>query len=162
MILLILKYVYIIIRIFIILYVVRHFIRLVKLKEQKYITKDTAILITEGCLGIGRELIHQMISLFKCKIINIDIRESEFSSLKTLYNDNIINIKQDISKINDIISFLEEKGINPDKIDIIINNAGIANNLPLEKLPMNNMISTIKINLLSPMKIIKAFIDCLI
>jgi len=100
-----------------------------------------------------------MISLFKCKIINIDIRESEFASLKSLYNDNIINIKQDISKINDIISFLEEKGINPDKIDIIINNAVIANNLPLEKLPMNNMISTIEINLLSPMKIIKAFID---
>ena len=143
------KHVFIIIIIFIILYIIRHFIRLVKLKEQKYITKDTTILITGGRIGIGRELIHKIISLFKCKIINIDIRESEFPSLKSLYNDNIIIIKQDISKINNIISFLEEKGINQDKIDIIINNAGIANNLPLEKLPMNNMISTIEINLLS-------------
>ena len=159
MIFLTLKNVVIIIIFFILLYILRQCMRLRKIKEQNHITKETTILITGGCLGIGRELIHQILSLFKCKIINIDIRESEFPSLKSLYKDQIINIKEDISKINNIISFLEEKGINPDKIDIIINNAGIANNLPLEKLSMNNMISTMEINLLSPMKIIKAFID---
>ena len=145
--------------ILIFLYAFRYAYRLTKFMNQKYISKETTILITGGCLGIGRKLIHHLITLFKCKIINIDIRESEFSSLKSLYNDNIINIKQDISKIDNIISFLEEKGIDPDKIDIVINNAGIANNLPLEQLPLNNMISTMEINLLSPMKIIKAFID---
>ena len=141
------------------LYAFRYAYRLTKFRNQKYISKKTTILITGGCLGIGRKLIHHLITLFKCKIINIDIRESEFPSLKSLYNDNIINIKQDISKMDNIISFLEEKGIDPDKIDIVINNAGIANNLPLEQLPLNNMISTMEINLLSPMKIIKAFID---
>ena len=130
MIFLTLKNVVIIIIIFILLYILRQCMRLRKIKKQNHITKETTILITGGCLGIGRELIHQILSLFKCKIINIDIRESEFPSLKSLYKDQIINIKQDISKINNIISFLEEKGINPDKIDIIINNAGIANNLP--------------------------------
>ena len=154
MIFLTLKNVVIIIIIFILLYILRQYIRLIKIKGQNHITKETTILITGGCLGIGRELIHQILSLFKCKIINIDIRESEFPSLKSLYKDQIINIKEDISKINNIISFLEEKGINPDKIEIIINNAGIANNLPLEKLSMNNMISTMEINLLSPMKIL--------
>ena len=45
------------------------------------------------------------------------------------------------------------------KLILIINNAGVANNLLLEELSENQMISTIEINLLSPMKIIKSFID---
>ena len=137
----------------------RYIIREIKFKYQDYLTKNTTILITGGSLGIGRELIHLFISLFNCKIINIDIRSSEFTYLNTLYGNNIINIKYNISKIDNIITFLEERGINPDKIDIIINNAGITNNLSLEELSLNNMISTIEINLLSPMRIIKAFID---
>ena len=128
-------------------------------KFQKYISKDTTFLITGGCLGIGRELIGLLITKFNCQIINLDIRSSEFSSLKSLYKENIKNIKCDISKIKNIISFLEENNINSDQIDIIINNAGIANNLLLEQLPLKNMISTMEINLLTPMKIIKAFIE---
>ena len=155
---LIILLIYIIIILFSFLFI-RHYIREIKFKNQKYLTKDTTILITGGCLGIGKELINLFISLFNCKIINLDIRSSEFSSLKSLYGDKIQNINCDISKIDNIILFLEKKGINPDKINIIINNAAIANNLPIEQLTMNKMISTIEINLLSPMKIIKAFIE---
>ena len=139
--------------------IIRRYIKERKYKSQKYLSNDTKILITGGCLGIGRELIDLLITRFKCKIINLDIRSFEFSLLQTSYGENIKNIKCDISKIENIISFLEENHINPDQIDIIINNAGIANNLPLEQLPEKNMISTIEINLLSPMKIIKAFIE---
>ena len=90
--------------------IIRHLIREQKFKNQKYISKDTTILITGGCSGIGRELINLFISLFHCQIINIDILSSEFPSLKNLYKDNIINIEQNISKIDKIITFLEEKG----------------------------------------------------
>ena len=138
---------------------IRKYLRERKFKSQKYISKETKILITGGCLGIGRELIDLFITKFNCQIINLDIRSSQFSSLKSLFGNHVQNIQCDISKIDNIISFLEENNINPDSIDIIINNAGIANNLPLEQLPLKNMISTIEINLLSPMKIIKAFID---
>ena len=130
-----------------------------KFRNQNYLTKETNILITGGCLGIGREMIDLLIKKYNCKIINLDIKTSEFFILKTLYNNNIQNIECNISKIENIISFLEKHDINPDLIDIIINNAGIANNLPLEQLSSKNMISTMEINLLSPMKIIKAFID---
>ena len=100
--------------IFIISFIIfRHLIREQRFKNQKHINKETTILITGGCSGIGRELINLFISLFNCKVINIDILSSEFPSSKNLYKDNIININQNISKINNIISFLEEKGINP-------------------------------------------------
>ena len=135
------------------------FIRERKFKNQKYLTKDTKILITGGSIGIGREIIHLLITLFNCQIINLDIRTSEFESMKTEYKDNITNIPCNISQIKNIINFLKEKNINPDNIDIIINNAGVANNLPLEGITENQMVSTIEINLLSPMKIIKSFID---
>ena len=128
-------------------------------KNQKYLSNNTKILITGGSLGIGRELIHLLITLFNCQIINLDMRESEFESLKSEYNDKIINIPCNISKIKNIIEFLKGKGVNPDKIDIIINNAGVANNLPLEELSEIQMISTMEVNLISPMKIIKNFID---
>lgn len=129
-----------------------------KFKIQKYLNQNSKILITGGCLGIGRQLIHQLITLFKCHIINIDIRESEFKELNDKYKDKITNINYDISKINDIKKFFEDYKINPDEIDIIINNAAIANNLPIAELKENQMISTIQINLLFPMKLISFFI----
>ena len=138
---------------------IRNYLREKKFKNQKYLSKETIILITGGCLGLGRELIHLLISLYNCKIINLDIRESEFHSMEELYNKNLKNIYCNIAKIKDIIKFLEENGVNINEIDLVINNAAIANNLPLEQLSLNNMISTIEINLLAPMKIIKSFID---
>ena len=128
-------------------------------KNEKYLSKNKKILVTGGCLGIGREIIHILISLFDCQIINLDFRDSEFESMKSEYKDKIINILCNITKIKNIIEFLKEKNINPDEIDIIINNAGVANNLTLEEITENQMISTIEVNLLSPMKIVKSFID---
>jgi 3-oxoacyl-[acyl-carrier protein] reductase len=135
-----------------------YFKREINFKKQKYLS-NKIILITGGSLGIGRELIHLLITLFNCQIINLDMRESEFESIKKEYKDKIVNIPCNISKIKNIIKFLKDKKINPDEIDIIINNAGVANNLLLEELSENQMISTIEINLLSPMKIIKSFIE---
>ena len=148
-----------IILIIIFYYILRNYIKEKQFNSQKYLSNEKTILITGGCLGLGKELINLLITKFNCKIINIDIRSSEFPLLESLYGNNITNIKYDISKIENIILLLEEKNINPDKIDIIINNAGVSNNLSLEQLSMNKMISTIEINLLSPMKIIKSFIE---
>ena len=141
------------------LLILRHYIRSRKFKNQKYISKETTVLITGGCLGIGRELIHFLITLYNCKIINLDIRESEFHSMEELYGNNIKNIYCNVAKIEDIISFLKEYSINPEEINIVINNAAVANNMPFEQLPIKKMTSTIEINLLAPMKIIKSFID---
>ena len=41
---------------------IRNYLREKKFKNQKYLSKETIILITGGCLGLGRELIHLLIS----------------------------------------------------------------------------------------------------
>ena len=149
-------YIIIIVAIFLLL---RSFYRTIKFKFQTYITKDTTILITGGCFGIGRELINIFIKKYGCKIINFDVREKELKELSEEFTDKIINIYYDITKIDDIISFLKERNINPDDIDIVINNAGIAYNKALVDLNQKQMIKTIDVNLLAPMKFIKGFID---
>ena len=128
-------------------------------KYQKYLTKDKTILLTGGCLGLGRELLHILITSFQCNVINLDIRESEFKAIKTQYKDKVKNISCNIAQVDDIIKFLKENNVNPDNIDIIINNAAIANNLLIKDLSKEQMVRAIEINLLSPMKIIKSFID---
>ena len=127
-------------------------------KYQKYLTKKT-ILLTGGSLGVGRELLHLLISKFNCQVINLDIRENEFDAIKSEYKDKVINIACNVAKVDDMVQFLSEKNINPDNIDIVINNAAIANNLSIKNLSKEKMIRTIDINLLAPMKIIKSFID---
>lgn len=52
--------------------------------------------------------------------------------------------------MDDIIKFLKENNVNPDNIDIIINNAAIANNLLIKDLSKEQMVRAIEINLLSP------------
>ena len=145
--------------IIIILIIVLYLKREISFKFQKYLTKDKTILLTGGCLGIGRELLHFLITRFNCTVINLDIRESEFESIKEKYKDKVINIACNIINIIDMVQFLEKNGVNPDKIDIIINNAAIANNLSIEKLTKEQITRTLEINLLSPIKIIKSFID---
>lgn len=54
-----------------ILYLKREFL----FKFQKYLNKDKIILLTGGSLGVGRELLHILITKFNCHVINLDIRE---------------------------------------------------------------------------------------
>ena len=115
--------------------------------------------MTGGCLGLGRELLHILITSFQCNVINLDIRESEFKAIKTQYKDKVKNISCNIAQVDDIIKFLKENNVNPDNIDIIINNAAIANNSLIKDLSKEQIVRAIEINLLSPMKIIKSFID---
>ena len=94
-------------------------------KTQKYLNKNKKILITGGCLGLGREIIHILITKFNCNVINLDVRENEFVKIKSRYKGKITNIYCNIAKINNITSFLKKNDINPDEIDIIINNGKI-------------------------------------
>ena len=144
--------------VFLFVYFFLEFIREIKFKNQKYITENTLILITGGCLGIGRELIRQLIVNYKCTIINIDIRKDEFYNLKKEHGEKIINIYCDLNKEQDFEKLLLEKKIKIREINILINNAAIAFNKPFEKLTKKEIKSTFQINLLTPIILTKEII----
>jgi short-subunit dehydrogenase involved in D-alanine esterification of teichoic acids len=82
-------------------------------KFQKYLAKDKTILLTGGSLGVGRELLHLLISKFNCQVINLDIRETEFEAIKSEYKEKVINIACNVAKVDDMVQFLSGKNINP-------------------------------------------------
>ena len=51
-------------------------------KYQKYLTKDKTILLTGGCLGLGRELLHILITSFQCNVINLELENQNLKQLR--------------------------------------------------------------------------------
>ena len=122
---------------------------------QKYITSNTVVLITGGCMGIGKEIINELITRYKCKIINIDIQKEKFIS-----HPNITNIYCDLSHSDiNFKALLKLKNIDISSIDIIINNAGIAYNYPFTTITKDQLKKTLNVNLLSPMMLTKEVIS---
>ena len=148
-----------IILIIILSYIVKLKYREYKFKNQKYITINSNILITGGCCGIGYEIIKNLIFFTKCKIINLDIRKDLFSKLEKEFKSNLKNYFIDLSINQNFETFFKKNNINLNEIDILINNAGIAFNLPIEKLSIEKMNKTIQTNLITPMNLINLLIN---
>jgi len=143
----------------IICYIVKLKYREFKFKNQNYINSKSTILITGGCCGIGYEIIKNLISITKCKIINLDIRKDLFSKLELEFKSNLKNIYIDLSIPQNLEKFFIKNNINLNEINILINNAGIAFNLPIEKLSIEQMNKTIQTNLITPLNLIKILIN---
>jgi len=74
-------------------------------------------------------------------------------------NPQITNIYCDLSKEQNFEKILLENKIKINKINYLINNAGIAFNLPFEKLTKEQIKSTIQTNLISPMILTKLLLS---
>ena len=103
--------------------------------------KTRNVLITGGSRGIGKAIIKRLKSE-GYKIINPTSREL------------------DLSDDSSVKSFIEKnKNLS---IDILINNAGINQPQWINELEDENLEQTLKINLISPIKLIKAFVPNMI
>jgi uncharacterized protein len=134
-------------------------------KHQNYITSNTIILITGGCHGIGRALITYLLTNYKCTILNIDICKEKFSLLEACFNTNkskqkakLINYHCDLSDINQINACLSAI-LSENKIDILINNAGVSYNQYFNELESKKFMKTINTNLIAPMLITKRLLE---
>ena len=82
------------------------------------------IILTGATGGIGYSIVDTLISL-KAKIIATGTNEKKLEELKNKHK-NLISIKQDISNHNELEDFIEKCSSKfDDKIDVLINNAGI-------------------------------------
>jgi len=137
-------------------------IREYKIKNQNYLTKEKVLLITGGCMGIGKEMIKILTNSYKCKIINVDIRDDLFDSLNEIVEDQgnkIQNYKCDLSNFDQMEEIFKKILLENPKIDLLINNAAIAFNDFIYKLSKKEILKSIDVNLTSPLLFTKLFLE---
>ena len=106
------------------------------------------IILTGATGGIGNSIVDTLSSL-KAKIIVTGTNENKLKELKNKYK-NIISLKQDISKHNELESFIEKCNTElGDKIDILINNAGITKDNLTIRMNKEDWEKVINVNLTS-------------
>ena len=127
----------------------------------KDIPPGSVVLITGGCQGLGRELALVYAS-HKCKVVIWDITPSLFPSLKSeiiskggvpfLYKCDIA-CEAEIKLASRLT--LEEAG----KVDIVVNNAALANHYLFDKLDSERLEKIFKVNVLGYAMVTKEFLD---
>jgi short-subunit dehydrogenase len=135
------------------------------INNQNYINRDSTVLITGGSIGIGFELIKLLFSRTKCRIINVDIRDScfpELENLANLSNTFIECFKCDLSNIDEMNETFHRILSKYKKIDFLINNAGLSFNKEFEELKEEEIIKTVNVNMIAPSLICKKVIPLMI
>ncbi len=106
------------------------------------------IIITGATGGIGNSIVDTLISL-KAKVLITGTNEKKLDELKNKYK-NLIVIKQDISAHDEIEKFVDKCHANlDDRIDILINNAGITRDNLMIRMDKDEWDKVINLNLTS-------------
>lgn len=111
------------------------------------------VLVTGSSSGIGREIVRILASEYEV-IIHYNNNYNSALKLKeeldNLYNKNILIVKCDLSKENEIDNMLDIIYDKYDNIDILINNAAIAIDTMFEDKTKENFMKTLEVNLVAP------------
>ena len=112
-----------------------------------------SVLITGASSGIGREIVRKLASDYE---VIIHYNNSYDNALKlkeeldNLYHRDVLMVKCDLSKEEDIDSMLSTIYNRYNSIDILVNNAGIAIDTVFEDKTKENFMKTLEVNLVAP------------
>ena len=110
--------------------------------------KNKNIIITGATGGIGFSLVDTLVSL-KANLLVSGTNEKKLNELKSKYK-NIVIIKQDISAHEELEGFIDKCNTElGEKIDVLINNAGITKDNLTIRMDKNEWDTVININLTS-------------
>lgn len=117
------------------------------------------VLITGATRGIGRETAIKFAKNNYNIIITYKNSDTLANELKNIieneYNVEVLTIKSDISKENEIKSLVQESLKRFKKIDVLVNNAAIANDSIIEDKTKETFNEIIDTNLIGPFLLIK-------
>lgn len=105
------------------------------------------VLITGGNKGIGLELSRK----FQCAGYQVKVVARDFSNFALHDCDNVQAITYDLQNVEGIPQLMADIG----EVDILINNAGIMHALPFDNYPWQKMDQIIRINIQSPVALIR-------
>ena len=111
------------------------------------------VLVTGSSLGIGREIVRKLASDYEVIIHYNNSYDSALElkeELDSLYNKDILMVKCDLSKEEEIDSMLSTIYNRYNNIDILVNNAGIAIDTMFEDKTKDNFMKTLEVNLVAP------------
>ncbi len=110
--------------------------------------ENTNIILTGATGGIGNSIVDTLISL-NAKVLATGTNEKKLEELKNKHK-NLIAIKQDISAHDELESFIDSCSTElGDKIDVLINNAGITQDNLTIRMDKNEWDKVISVNLTS-------------
>ena len=115
------------------------------------------VFITGICTGLGRLIVQDLLKK-NYLIIGVDIQEAE-EFTREIEAGKLIYFKKDLRKTGQIPDFLGDIWNRFQGIDIVINNAAVLNFAYLEKLEYDMIDEMLKVNLQSPIIILKFFLE---
>jgi 3-oxoacyl-[acyl-carrier protein] reductase len=108
---------------------------------------NKTVLITGGNKGIGLEVTKQFLDLdYNIIVIARDFKDFEFQN-----HPKIKQVEFDLSKVDEIENLISKF----EKIDILINNAGVMYSLPYNQYPNDKKDTMLKLNIEAPIKLIE-------
>ena len=111
------------------------------------------VLVTGSSSGIGREIVRKLASDYEVIIHYNNNYDNAFKlkeELDNLYNKDVLMVKCDLSKEEEIDSMLSTIYNRYNNIDILVNNAAIAIDTLFEDKTKENFMKTLEVNLIAP------------
>ena len=112
------------------------------------------VLVTGGSRGIGKAIATDFANKGYDVVINYKNADNEAQKLKSelekIYNIKVLTIKADVSNENEVKNMIELILSEFGKIDVLVNNAGIAIDKEFEERTVEDWQLTLNTNLIAP------------
>lgn len=113
-----------------------------------------SVIISGGARGIGRAIVERFLKA-GAQVSVIDPKPTELSSIK---QERLHVFKGDVSNASDVENFINSVTTQFNKIDILINNAGIIRDNVIWRMPEEDFDSVLNVNLKGPWLMCKAVV----
>lgn len=126
-------------------------------------TMKKLVFITGGNRGIGKEIVRQFHQANYLVAFSYKSRESEASALSKQLGEDVISVQMDQSHSSSVANALKLiKDHFQSQIDILINNAAMADEKHFEKISENDWSKMLNVNLQGPFLLCQSVIDSMV
>lgn len=128
------------------------------MNEERILDMKKIAIVTGGNKGIGLEVTKSLLT----KDYKVYVIARDFSNFSLSSKENVKQVVFDITDIEGIKPLVKDIVSKEERIDLLVNNAGIMNSIPYDNYPQADMDRLMKVNLYAPMEFINQVSDPMI